>query len=63
MSEDMNNNVTENEEVTEEPKEKQEAEADPFVQLRELCKGTLTLMVPMRAASRDITELNYDSAR
>lgn len=33
---------------------------DPFEQLRELTKGTLKLMKPIRARSQDVTELHYD---
>ena len=33
---------------------------DPFEQLRELTKGTLKLMKPIRARSEDVKELHYD---
>lgn len=39
---------------------KPKAVDDPFEQLRELTKGTLKLMKPIRARSQDVTELHYD---
>ena len=39
---------------------KPKAVDDPFEQLRELTKGTLKLMKPIRARSQDVTELQYD---
>lgn len=40
--------------------EKQNVVDDPFKQLRELTKGTLKLMKPIRARSEDVKELHYD---
>lgn len=33
---------------------------DPVEQLRQLCRGTLKLFSPIRAAGQDITELKFD---
>ena len=40
--------------------QKQNAVDDPFEQLRELTKGTLKLLKPIRARSEDVKELHYD---
>ena len=40
--------------------EKQNVVEDPFEQLRQLTKGTLKLMKPIRARSEDVKELHYD---
>ena len=34
--------------------------SDPAEQLRELCRGTLKLMNPIRAHSQDVTEIRFD---
>lgn len=48
----------ESQEKTEEKQDK--AIADPAEQLRRLCKGTLKLLFPFRAADEDVKELPFD---
>lgn len=49
----------------EQPKEENEIEeqkpvSDPAEQLKRLCRGTLKLMFPIRAADQDVKELPFD---
>ena len=44
----------------EEEQKGKEAISDPAEQLRELCKGTLKLMSPIRAHGQDVKEIKYD---
>lgn len=38
----------------------EQAMSDPIDQLRELCRGTMKLMVPIRAHGQDVTEIAFD---
>ena len=54
--------ILDNEESAEQPKEekKQEMPTDPYALLRMISKGTMALAEPFTAASRKVTELDYD---
>lgn len=43
-----------------EKKEEPREISDPAEQLRELCRGTLKLMTPIRAHSQDVNEIKFD---
>ena len=48
------------EEQGEQTQEQPETITDPAEQLKKLCRGTLKLMFPFRAADRDVKELPFD---
>ena len=47
-------------EANEEEKREEKPMDDPIEQLRELCKGKMKLMVPFRAHSQDVKEIEFD---
>ena len=60
-----NGENTENAEATqpteaEAPAKQEQPIEDPVQILRQLCRGTLKLFTPIRAAGHDVTELNFD---
>ena len=50
----------ENNQETSENSEEKKAVTDPAEQLRKLCKGTLKLLFPIKAADQDVKELPFD---
>lgn len=60
MSEEMKNNQENNEAKNTAERRNPDAEKSPMEQITEIARGTMKLLVPLRASNIDFTELEYD---